>query len=197
MAVEERPKGGLRADARRNRAAIVAATIETLRRSPEASMIDIAAAARVGRMTLYGHFPTRAELLEAALADALERGERTLGALEPEGDPRAALVQLVESSWQLVDDSRALLVAAQKELAPARIRELHERSEARVRELLGRGQREGVFRADLPVSWLLAVTHLVMHGAADEIAAGRLDPGDASRVIRETLLGAFTAGNAA
>ncbi|MFD0474643.1 hypothetical protein ACFQ0B_45205 [Nonomuraea thailandensis] len=42
------------------------------------------------------------------------------------------------------------------------------------------------------MDWLVSVTHLVIHGAADEVAAGRLTPDDASRVIRETLLGAFT-----
>ncbi|MFD0474644.1 TetR/AcrR family transcriptional regulator [Nonomuraea thailandensis] len=142
MARDERPKGGIRADARRNRAAIVRVTIETLRRNPEASIPEIAAAAGVGRMTLYGHFPTRAELLEAALADALERGERTLGRLDLVGDPRDVLVQLIDTSWVLVDESRALLAAAQKQLPPARIRELHEQAEARVRELLTWGQGE-------------------------------------------------------
>ncbi|MFI7708737.1 TetR/AcrR family transcriptional regulator [Nonomuraea sp. NPDC049480] len=195
MAVDEQPRGANRADARRNRAAIVRATIETLRRNPEASLPDIAAAAGVGRMTLYGHFPTRAELLEAALADAIERGERTLGRLDLVGDPADVLVQLIDTSWMLVDESRALLAAAQKQLPPARIRELHEKAETRVRELLTWGQREGAFRADLPVGWLVSVTHLVMHGAADEVAAGRLTPDDASRVIRETLLGAFTGQN--
>jgi hypothetical protein len=42
------------------------------------------------------------------------------------------------------------------------------------------------------VSWLLATTHVVMHGAADEIAAGRLAAEDAPHVIDATLQAAFT-----
>ncbi|MBE1605804.1 TetR/AcrR family transcriptional regulator [Actinopolymorpha pittospori] len=188
---ERRLGANVRADAQRNRTAIVRATVESLGNNSDASVADIAAAAGVGRMTLYGHFKTRAELVEAALLDALDRGDEVLSRLELGGDPRKAFAALIESSWMLVDQSRALLTAAQKELPPTRIRELHQKAEAHVRGLLERGQREGAFRTDLPVSWLLATTHVVMHGAADEIAVGRLNPEEAPRYIRATLLAAF------
>ena len=93
----------------------------------------------------------------------------------------------------LVDQSRALLAAAQKELPAARIREMHEKAEARMRGLLLRGQREGAFRSDLPVSWLLTTTHVVMNGAAEEVRVGRLDPDDAPWFIEAILIPAFAA----
>ncbi|MEY7972584.1 TetR/AcrR family transcriptional regulator [Saccharomonospora xinjiangensis] len=181
----------LRADAQRNRAAILRAAADTLRKNPDASMAQIASEAGVGRMTLYGHFRTRPELIEAALIDSLDRGEAVLADVDLGGDAREAFSRLIASSWLLVDEAGALLAAAQKELAPARIRELHRKAEARVRDLLERGQREGAFRTDLPVSWLLATTHVVMHGAADEVAAGRLTPEEAPRFIDATLQAAF------
>jgi AcrR family transcriptional regulator len=49
-----------RADARRNIAAILEAATDCLARDPEMSIAGIAAAAGVGRITLYGHFKTRA-----------------------------------------------------------------------------------------------------------------------------------------
>jgi AcrR family transcriptional regulator len=180
-----------RADAQRNRAKILAATVTAIRSDPDASVADIAAEAGVGRMTLYGHFKTRAELIEAALVDSLDRGESVLANVPLDGDAREAFSRLIASSWMLVDQSRALLTAAQKELPPARIRGLHEKAEARMRGLLERGQRECVFRTDLPVSWLLATTHVVMNSAAEEITAGRLDADDAPRFIDTTLQPAF------
>ena len=69
------------------------------------------------------------------------------------------------------------------------------RASARLRSLLEHGQREGVFRADLPVGWLLAVTHLTMNAAAEEVTAGRLDRDDAARVIVATLHSAFAAND--
>ena len=181
-----------RADAQRNRARFLAATVTAIRKNPDASMADIAAEAGTGRQTLYGHFQTRAELIDAALADSIERGEEVLSGVPLDGDAAEAFQRLVASSWVLVDQSRALLAAAQKELPAARIREMHESAEARMRGLLLRGQREGAFRADLPVTWLLATTHVVMNGAAEEVRAGRLDADEAPWFIDAILLPAFT-----
>ncbi len=181
-----------RADAQRNRAKILAGTVTAISKNPDASVADIAAEAGVGRVTLYGHFQNRAELIEAALMDSLERGEEVLSEVPLDGEASAAFQRLVASSWVLVNQSRALLAAAQKELPAARIRELHENAEARMRGLLLRGQREGAFRVDLPVSWLLTTTHVVMNGAAEEVRVGRLDPDDAPWFIDAILLPAFT-----
>jgi AcrR family transcriptional regulator len=180
-----------RADARRNREAIVVATVEALRQNPDASVAQIAATAGVGRMTLYGHFESRAALLEAALVDVLERGNQVLETLDLEGDPGEALERLVRSSWALLDDSRALLSAAQRELSPGRIRDLHEKIEGRVRRLIERGQDQGAFRPDVPVSWLAAVMHALMHAAAEEVAAERMSPDEASALLATSVRSAF------
>lgn len=181
-----------RADAQRNRARFLAATATALRKNPDASVSDIAAEAGSSRPSLYGHFKTRAELIDAALADSIERGDDVLSQVPLDGDPIEAFKRLVSASWLLVAQSRALLAAAQKELPADRIREMHEKAEARMRGLLERGQREGALRRDLPVSWLLATTHVVMNGAAEEVRADRLDPDDAPWFIDAILLPAFT-----
>ncbi|MGH3468024.1 MAG: TetR/AcrR family transcriptional regulator [Thermocrispum sp.] len=186
-------KPAKRADAQRNIAAIVDATVQCLGRDPDASMSDIAAAAGVGRVTIYGHFPSRADLVDAAFVHAIDQGEAALATLDLTDDPRQALARLIASSWHLVEQSRSLLQAAQATLPPGRIRALHTRPAERVQNLLTRGQQDGVFRSDLPVSWLVSVLHSVLHGAADEINAGRLSAGDAAASITTTVLAAFTA----
>lgn len=187
-----RRQANQRADAQRNRQAILAATPIALRKNADASVADIAAEAGLGRMTVYGHFPTRAELIEAAVVESLQRGDDVLSKVSLDGDPAVAFARLIESTWALVDQARSLLIAAQKELPPSRIRDLHGTLEVRVRDLMERGQREGAFRRDLPVSWLLTTTHVIINAAADEITAGRLDPAHAARVINTTLQSAFT-----
>jgi len=64
-----------RADARRNVAAILDAATDCLARDPDTSIARIAAAAGVGRITLYGHFSTRAELVDAVLALTIEHAD--------------------------------------------------------------------------------------------------------------------------
>ncbi|TCC03998.1 TetR/AcrR family transcriptional regulator [Kribbella soli] len=181
-----------RADAQRNIAAILTAAAECLGRDPAVSTSEIAKAAGVGRVTLYGHFPSRAELVDAVFVQAIATGEETLGQVDLTGDPRDALTRLIESSWHLVDQYRALLLAAQDALPPGRVRELHADPMARVERLLERGRTENVFRTDLPTSWLVSVMHNVMHGAASEIQAGRITSEQAAPYITATLLAAFT-----
>jgi AcrR family transcriptional regulator len=181
----------LRADARRNRTAIGQAAVDRLGRDPDTSVGDIALAAGVGRVTLYGHFPTRADLVEAACLHAIEYGETVLSELDLSGDPEPALGRLVDAAWQLVARSRNLLAAAEKTLPPELSHQLHANPEKRVRALLTRGRKEGVFRTDLPVSWLVTVMHSVMHGAAEAVVDERLKAKDAGRYITATLIGAY------
>ncbi|SDS60455.1 TetR/AcrR family transcriptional regulator [Jiangella sp. DSM 45060] len=176
-----------RADAERSISRIVAAARELLGRDPAATIDEIAAAAGVGRMTLYGHFPNRAELVEAALADALADGERTLSAVDLAGDPGDALDRLLASSWSLVAESSSLLVAAQEVLPPGRVRQLHGAPAARLEELIRRGQRDGAFRTDLPIGWLVSAVHYLLKGAAEEVRAGRLDAADVAAVVTASV----------
>jgi TetR/AcrR family transcriptional regulator, mexCD-oprJ operon repressor len=182
-----------RADARRNVAAILDAALACLARDPDASVGDIATAAGVGRVTLYGHFPTRADLIDAVFARTVADADEALKAVDLTGDPRAALARLVASSWQIVNRHRALLRATQRTVGQDRIRAHHEAPLRRVEALIRRGRREGAFRTDQPTSWLVATFFNVLHGAADEISAGRLDERAADRSIVATLLAAFTA----
>lgn len=181
-----------RADAERSIARIVAAARELLGRDPAATIDEIAAAAGVGRMTLYGHFPNRAELVEAALVDALADGERTLSAVDLTGDPRDALDRLLMSSWSLVAESSSLLAAAQEVLPPGRIRQLHGAPAARQEELIRRGRAEGLIRTDLPVHWLVGAVHYLLKGAAEEERLGRLDAADVPRLVTASVRSLLT-----
>ena len=180
-----------RADARRNIAAILDAATDCLARDPETSVADIAAAAGVGRITLYGHFKTRAELVDAVLARTVQRADLILDATDTGGDPRDALARLVASSWQIVHQFRNILLAAQRELPAERIRGVHDPILRRVQSLIGRGQRAGTFRTDLPRQWLITTAFSLMHAAAEDDAAGRVNAADAAGLITATLLAAY------
>ncbi|MGI5321117.1 TetR/AcrR family transcriptional regulator [Actinomadura nitritigenes] len=139
-------------------------------------------------MTLYGHFRTRADLVEAALADALRAGDEALSAVDLTGDDaRDALGRLLGSSWTLVAESAALLTAAQGVLPAERIRAQHAAPAQRMEELIRRGQDDGVFRTDLPISWLVNVIHYVLQGAAEENRAGRLKAEETAQVVTTTV----------
>ena len=180
-----------RADARRNIAAILDAATDCLARDPETSVADIAAAAGVGRITLYGHFKTRADLVDAALARTVQRADEILDATDAGGDPQDALARLVGASWLIVHQFRNILLAAQREVPAERIRGVHDPILRRVQSLIGRGQRAGAFRTDLPSEWLVTTAFSLMHAAAEDAAAGRVAAGDAAGLITATLVAAY------
>lgn len=180
-----------RADARRNIEAILSAAHDCLTRDPNASVSDIASAAGVGRVTLYGHFSNRAELVDAVVRQALAAFDTAMETVPLAGDPRSALQALVTATWQLTADATQLIVAAERTLPPERVESLHEGPSQRVLALIERGQRERVFRTDQPAHWLVAVTHSIVHTGANQVAAGRIPPEHAGELIGSTLLAAL------
>jgi AcrR family transcriptional regulator len=139
----------LRADARRNREAVLAAARE--RFSAEGlhcQMEDIASAAGVGVGTVYRHFPTKGDLLSALVADRFERqAERAERALA-EDDPWQAFCDLIRASAKLQMSDRALseYIASQPELGQqaAVASGLADLTE----QLMVKAQRAGGMRAD-------------------------------------------------
>jgi AcrR family transcriptional regulator len=102
----------VRADAQRNRDAILVAARETFEAEGVLASLDgIALRAGVGNATLYRNFPTREDLLAAVIAtgiaDARSEAEELSGSL----GPREALAEwLVRLTWRLRiwhDDERA------------------------------------------------------------------------------------------
>jgi AcrR family transcriptional regulator len=185
-----------RADAERSIAAIVQAAVDGFGRRPDVSMSEIAAAAGVGRVTLYAHFPSREALLEAVTQHVLAEASASLDAADLDhGSASDALRRLVRTSWSILDRHRGILNAEQT-LAPAMLRRHHRFVLERMDQLIARGQREGAFGTDLPRPWLVVVCYSLFHAAALEVDEGRLSPSDAPELLEATLLRALGSSGA-
>jgi hypothetical protein len=57
--------------------------------------------------------------------------------------------------------------------------------------LIERGQKDGVFRRDVPVSWHLAVIRALVHTASAELQSGRLSEAEVETTIVTTVLAAM------
>lgn len=90
---EDRPSRVMRADAQRNRDKLVEAAQAAFREhGAQASLDDIARRAGVGPGTLYRHFPTRDDLIDAVMRDWAARVDAESDAVIASGlEPRAAL----------------------------------------------------------------------------------------------------------
>ncbi|MFI7146805.1 TetR/AcrR family transcriptional regulator [Nonomuraea sp. NPDC050022] len=183
------PVPARRADAERNIAAILQAGTRLLSADHTASVADIAKAAGVGRVTLYGHFPSREALVDAVLDHAVGVAEAVLADDSIDTAPAPeAMAKLLRSSWEILDRHRRLFLAADRTLATERIREHHDRPLQRVERLIARGQRAGDFRTDLPLAWLVTTFFSIIHSAAQERETGRLAAEEVEPVLIKTML---------
>ena len=172
-----------RADARRNLEAILDAAERCLARDPDATLQQIADAAGVGRVTLYGHVGSRRALLETVTGRAMAATEDALTGLALDGAAAEAMTRLLGVTWDLTHRHGALVTAAQRELPAERVRALHEAPVARARALLQAGRRSGAFDATLPVSWQLTAIQSLLHGAVEAVHRGDLSPDAARRDV--------------
>lgn len=178
-----------RADAARNIAAILRAATELLASRPDVSMAEVARSAGVGRVTLYSHFSSRAELVDAVITQVMAETHDALeGAALDELSPEDALRRLVATSWQIVERFNRLRIVAGAELGESRLRDHHDRALAHVERLVLRGRRAGAFRTDLPVEWTVTACYALMHAAAEEVATGRLQAAEVPDVLAESIL---------
>jgi len=186
------PVAALRADARRNISAILDAALASLGRNPDVNMAEIARNADVGRVTLYAHFPSKADLVDAVVAHAIARADEALDAIDLDADPPlVAVARLTASSWQILSQHRQLMIAGQRHLGAARMRSHHDKAMDRVRHLITRGQKGGHVRTDLPRDWLVATYYALLHAAVDEVSDGRLKPKAAGEIVAATIIAAL------
>jgi AcrR family transcriptional regulator len=172
-----------RAIAERNAAGILDATERLLERGAALNMRSIAAEAGVSRPTLYAHYASIADVVEAAV-------ERTvvasLAAFEAarldDGTPEEALGRMLAASWGQLARFEGLARSAAEHLTPGSVHRTHEAMMAPLHRLIERGRREGAFRTDMPTDWLATLYLSLVHGAHDHARAHGMD-GDAALAL--------------
>ncbi|WP_238162915.1 TetR/AcrR family transcriptional regulator [Kribbella capetownensis] len=171
----------MRADARDNRARIMIAADEVFGRSPNASTDDVAKLAGVGIATVFRHFPTKVDLLEAVLALRLERLRDRALELAASDDPGPAFFgffsQVVAESATKLAIGEALIAAGSGvgtgvQEAGAGMREAFDK-------LLAQAQSSGAVRADAQ----FAEVYALLIGASRGATAVGLTPEVRDRML--------------
>jgi len=140
----------LRADARRNHDAVIAAAKQLFAdQGLNAQMPDVAKVAKVGVGTVYRHFPTKDDLIAALVAERFERlAEKAREGLEA-ADSWEAICDFIRFSAQIQADDRGLceVMGTRPEVMDdaARAVGLAELCD----QLVKRAQRSGQLRRDL------------------------------------------------
>ena len=168
MTTRQQSPRRLRADAARNRDAIVAVARDVFaEQGLEAPLEAIAALAGVGIATLYRRFPTREKLVAAALtakvAEYAEAAEQALAV----ADPSVGFAGFVQRICELQADDRGLSDLLSMTLsADEQVEQLRRTANDQVVTLIERAKADGALREDFTgedLVLLLIATSAVMH----------------------------------
>ena len=182
-----------RADAERSVAAILDAALDALASDPDSSMSEIARRAGVVRATIYVHFPTRETLLDAVMERSVaDVAEATRGAEPRRGEPVEALERVLRATWRELARFHALLAINIARLSAEELRRRHLPVLAQLQPLIERGQKQGVFRSDVPVAWHLAIIRAIVHTASAESQNGRIPESEAEAAMLSTVISAVS-----
>jgi TetR/AcrR family transcriptional repressor of mexCD-oprJ operon len=183
-----------RATAMRNGAAILDATERLLERRTTLSMAAVAAEAGVSRPTLYAHFKSLSQVVEAAVDRAVHASLAAVEEAEPAVGPAdAALDRMITIAWGRLAQEDALARAAAEHLPTERVHRAHAPLMTYTRALVERGRRDGVFRTDLPAEWLVTTFYALVHGADDHARAHGVERGETLALLTTTVREVFAA----
>ncbi|WP_242892694.1 TetR/AcrR family transcriptional regulator [Actinomadura litoris] len=168
-----------RADVRRNRARLLAAARETFPRDgADASLEGIARLAGVGIGTLYRHFPTRRDLLEALTADVYDGLAAQARALQSAPEPGEAFMTWLRAFIARVTGFRGMAAAVLVTLRDERSvpSKACQAMRAEAEELFARAQKAGAIPVGTEFGDVLTLANAIAMATEE-------DPGTADRLL--------------
>ena len=183
---------GTREDARRNREAVIDASLELLAEQPTATMGAIAELSGLGRTTLYRHFASRDELIRALFERVVGEARDATTAVISRDAPFAEILRDLGPAiigigrrFQFLDGLRSVgdEVLEESTLDPT------DPLRAYFTEAQGRGE----VPAEMPIQWILSSINGLAMGTMAEVIAGRIDADAAGEMLGEVLARSFAA----
>lgn len=163
-----KPMSSLRSDAQRNRANLLASAADVLREQGlDASLDEISRRAGVGNATLYRHFPSREELLEAVYLEQVDARRRSFERSLAMSDGWEALSHYFEEAcgFFATDQGLADLLTRGMSGSPM-LDEMRDTCQRILGELLDRAQAQGAVRADVEQTDLMWILTSLQHVVA-------------------------------
>jgi AcrR family transcriptional regulator len=166
---------------------ILDVALDVLGGSPDAGMGDIAAAAGVVRRTVYGHFPSRLDLVRTLTERAVTEMAAVLTEINASGAAADAMwVEFIARVWPVAHRYRVLLALRRGEYGEA-IHGLLGPVDELLADLVKRGQGSGVFAQHLPPGILSQLAYGVVFAIADSDLSNET-PGVRAATITSLLM---------
>lgn len=156
----------LRADARRNRARILAAAEEVFsEQGPSASTEEVARRAGVAIGTVFRHFPAKDDLLRAIMKDLLQRLAGEAASLAADGDPATALFTFFTRTVSQAAAKKTVIDLLARAGTDIQVAGPVQALRQQIAALLARAQRAGAVREDVQIAEVMALLTSTCQGA--------------------------------
>lgn len=177
-----------RRDAAANREALLDAAAVLLMQDRNTSLETIARQAGLTRRTVYGHFETRDDLIDAVLIRA---AARLTAELEPisHPDPRVELALHASRLWAESEDVRLLSRLAGHGRHRDQVARMLEPVRYRLRETIERGAASGAIRDDIEPGSLSRLVEATALSVLAEAGRTFLPPARGHRLVISCVLG--------
>jgi AcrR family transcriptional regulator len=158
------------------RSRILDVALEVLGQNPDASMGDVASAAGVVRRTVYGYFPTRADLVRTLAQRAVDEITTVLDEVNTsDGAVEVVWIDFIARLWPLARRYRVLLTLRRGEYGEE-IHALLGPVDKILADLVQRGQDTEIFARHLPAQVLSQLAFAAVFAIADyHVSKGTLD----------------------
>jgi AcrR family transcriptional regulator len=165
------------------------------------TMDDLAEELGISKKTLYAHFPSKIDLLEAVLADKFASVEARLNKItraHPH-DFSTALHELLANTQRELDEIKPPFVRDMRQKAPQVFKVIERRRAALIERFFGKlfveGQRTGMVRKDVPakliIEILLTIVQAIMNPTKME-ELGMMPKDGFAGILKIVLEGALT-----
>ncbi|MFZ7086682.1 TetR/AcrR family transcriptional regulator [Curtobacterium sp. RRHDQ10] len=180
-----------RRDATENRAALIDAARAELQADPDASIETIAAAAGLSRRAVYGHFPSRDDLVGEVVTSG---AARILAAMPTAADldrldPVHRLATIAAALWAEVSHVRSMARIAVHGPFATRVAEVFAPLRSSVRDACALGAASGVLRADVDAATLARLVEGACFAVLDEATRSDTAHEDGHRMVVLSALG--------
>jgi AcrR family transcriptional regulator len=186
----DEPDTNQRADARRNRTAVLDAAVKLLAEQPQSSMREIADASGVGRTTVYRHFPSREDLMRALFRVVIDESRAMSAAIAAKNLPvDEALREYAVSVVGL--GLRYRFLKGQRHLRDEVIASEEQAYDDPFEAYLLAAQQRGEVRSNAPIAWLMAMLSGQTIAGLDLMNSGGVDREAAERLLGDSLVATF------
>jgi AcrR family transcriptional regulator len=179
-----------RADAQRNREAVLEAAMKLLATHPGATMGDVADASSLGRSTVYRHFPSREELIDALFARVVQEGRAMSATTAASSEPPLEALRGMGPKIVAIGD-RYRFLDSHRHIRDVALARAEADGVDPLEGYLAAAQERGELREDMPVPWMLATIRALGIASVDQLIAGNVSRRQAGRLLGDQLVDTF------